>query len=212
MTNLTSTFFRKSWLTQSFSWFFIAFGVIDQEPSRDEMDENLLVSRAVKDPRAFDDLYRRYVDRVYVYHLARTNSREEAEDLTSQTFLAALEGISGFRRQGSFAAWLFSIARRKLVDHYRLPKNVPLELAESSINNLEEAIDHRLTMQQISQALLSLAPDRMEALLLRVFGQLSAMEAGIVLSKSEGAVRTLVYRALQDLRQQFPAVIEMEEE
>jgi RNA polymerase sigma-70 factor, ECF subfamily len=212
MTNLSSTISMKSWVTRRFSWFFIAFGVLNQDYSHDEIQENLLVSQAVKDPQAFDDLYRRYVDRIYVYHLARTSSQEEAEDLTSQTFLAALEGISGYRRQGSFAAWLFSIARRKLVDHYRLPKSVPLELAESSINNLEDAIDHRLTMQQISQALLTLAPDRMEALLLRVFGQLSAVETGLVLSKSDGAIRNLVYRALQDLRQQFPTVVEMEEE
>ena len=212
MTNLTSTILMKTWLTRSFSWFFSVIGGLDQDSSRDEVEENLLISQAVKDPQAFDDLYRRYIDRIYVYHLARTSSQEEAEDLTSQTFLAALEGISGYRRQGSFAAWLFSIARRKLVDHYRLPKNVPLEAVKISMSNLEEAIDHRLTMQQISQALLSLAPDRMEALLLRVFGQLSAAETGLVLSKSDGAVRTLVYRALQDLRQQFPAAVEMEEE
>jgi RNA polymerase sigma-70 factor (ECF subfamily) len=165
----------------------------------------------VKDPQAFEDLYRKYVDRVYVYLLARSGSREEAEDLTSQTFLAALEGISGYRRQGSFAAWIFSIARRKLIDHYRRPRNVPLEFVEPADDNLEDLIDLRLTMQQISQAFLSIAPDRVEALSLRIFGQLSAAETGQILSKSEGAVRNLVYRALQEIREYIPVFVEMED-
>jgi RNA polymerase sigma-70 factor (ECF subfamily) len=178
----------------------------------DDHHEDLLVSQAVKDPQAFEDLYRKYVDRVYVYLLARTGSREEAEDLTSQTFLAALEGISSYRRQGSFAAWIFSIARRKLIDHYRRPKHVPLELAESSDSNLEDVIDLRLTMQQISRAFLNIAPDRVEAVCLRIFGQLSAAETGQILSKSEGAVRNLVYRALQEIREYIPVFVEMEDE
>jgi RNA polymerase sigma-70 factor (ECF subfamily) len=173
--------------------------------------EERLVSRAVQDPQAFDELYRQYVDRVYAYHLVRTNSREEAEDLTSQTFLAALEGIAGYRRQSSFPVWLFGIARRKLADHYRRPASLPLELAQTLNSTLEDAVDHRLRLQQVSRALMEIDPDRVEALSLRIFGQLNTMEISSLLSKSEGAVRNLVYRALQDLRKHLVVETEMEE-
>jgi RNA polymerase sigma-70 factor, ECF subfamily len=176
----------------------------------EQMDE--LITRAVRDPQAFDDLYRLYVDRIYTYHLVRTNSREEAEDLTSQTFLAALEGISGYCRQGAFAVWLFGIARRKLVDHYRQPASLPLDLAEDLTGRLEDDIDHKLRLQQVSRALTKIEPDRVEALSLRIFGQLSTSEISRMLSKSEGAVRNLVYRALLDLRKQLVSDMEMEEE
>jgi RNA polymerase sigma-70 factor (ECF subfamily) len=212
MTNLTSLFSIKPRLTWFSLWLFLVPGNSSLGKYSDDHYEEQLVSRAVKDPQAFEDLYQKYVDRVYVYLLARSGSREEAEDLTSQTFLAALEGISSYRRQGSFAAWIFSIARRKLIDHYRRPKQVPLEYAESSDSNLEDIIDFRLTMQQINQAFLNIAPDRVEALCLRIFGQLSAAETGQILSRSEGAVRNLVYRALQEIRECIPVFVEMEDE
>lgn len=212
MTNLTSLFSIKPRLTWFSLWLFLVPGNSSLGKNSDDHYEEQLVSRAVKDPQAFEDLYQKYVDRVYVYLLARSGSREEAEDLTSQTFLAALEGISSYRRQGSFAAWIFSIARRKLIDHYRRPKQVPLEYAESSDSNLEDIIDFRLTMQQINQAFLNIAPDRVEALCLRIFGQLSAAETGQILSRSEGAVRNLVYRALQEIRECIPVFVEMEDE
>lgn len=211
MTNLNSLYLMKPRLARFSRWLFTNFGNADPGTVSSDQNEEQLVSRAAKDPQAFEDLYRKYVDRVYVFLLSRTGSREEAEDLTSQTFLAALEGISGYRRQGSFAAWIFSIARRKLIDHYRRPKNVPLEFAESSENNLDDVIDLRLTLQQISQAFLNIAPDRVEALSLRIFGQLSAAETGQILSKSEGAVRNLVYRALQEIRETIPVFVEMED-
>lgn len=211
MTNLTSLYLMKPNLSRFSRWLFAIFGIVNLGTESVDQEEELIVSRAVKDPRAFEVLYLKYVDRVYGYLLSRIGSREEAEDLTSQTFLAALEGIAGYRRQGSFSAWIFGIARRKLIDHYRRPKNVPLEFMETSDNNLDDVIDLRLTLQQISQAFLNIAPDRVEALCLRIFGQLSTAETGQILSKSDGAVRNLVYRAIQDLRETFPVFVEMED-
>jgi RNA polymerase sigma-70 factor (ECF subfamily) len=208
MTNITSSILMKTFLQKLTQWMFLIIFDSNQAPPEEEQ----LILRAGKDPQAFDDLYRRYVDRVYLYHIVRTDSQEEAEDLTSQTFLAALEGISRFRGEGSFAAWLFGIARRKLVDHYRQPKTIPLDPEESTTANLEEEIDQRLTLQQIKIALIKIPPDRVEALCLRFFGQLSTAETGRMLSKSEGAVRNLIYRALQDLRRCLPVSINLEEE
>jgi RNA polymerase sigma-70 factor (ECF subfamily) len=153
---------------------------------------------------AFSQLYRRHFQRVYRYHLAQTGSRADAEDLTAQTFMAALEGIHGYRGEGRFQAWLFGIARRKALMFFRSRKP---ELALDLLDNLpdgnplpEVAAGQRLQIEHISRALHSLAPDRAEALALCIFGDLTAQEAGQVMGKTPAAVKMLVYRGLKDLR------------
>ena len=69
-----------------------------------EHDETDLAQQAIQDMEAFAELYRRHVTRVYRYHIAHVGNVKDAEDLTSQTFMAALEGIRSFRGSGSFAA------------------------------------------------------------------------------------------------------------
>lgn len=203
MTNTTFTMKKEIRIPDLILRVIQLFSRPDPSAGLDPEIEKVLVEKAVHDPQAFEDLYRSYVNRVYAFHLVRTGSREEAEDLTSQTFLSALEGLAKFRSQGSFSAWLFTIARRKLIDHYRRPSTLPIEMAEDVIGGLEESVDHKLRLQQVNQALSGIDRDRVEALSLRIFGQLSAAETGEILSKSEGAVRNLVYRALQDLRRQL---------
>ena len=78
-----------------------------------EQDEIDLARQASRDVEAFAELYRRHLTRVYRYHLAHVGNVKDAEDLTSQTFMAALEGIRSFRGTGSFAAWIMGIASRK---------------------------------------------------------------------------------------------------
>src|SRR5260370_27674626 len=68
-----------------------------------------LVERALRDRAAFGELYRRYLPRVYRYALARTGDAEQAQDVTAQTFLAALEGLASYRRTGTLLASLLTI-------------------------------------------------------------------------------------------------------
>ncbi len=85
-------------------------------PDHDEAD---LLRGARQDPARFGEIYELYVKRVYRYLYSRAGNAQEAEDLTAQTFLAALESLDRFKEDGCFAAWLFGIARNKVVDHYR---------------------------------------------------------------------------------------------
>ena len=73
-------------------------------PRSPSTDESGLARAALTDCEAFAELYRRHVEHVYRYHMAHTGNQKDAEDLTSQTFMAALEGIRSFRGDGSFAA------------------------------------------------------------------------------------------------------------
>jgi DNA-directed RNA polymerase specialized sigma24 family protein len=84
-------------------------------------------------------------------------------------------------------------------------------MAETINHLLEDDVDHKLRLDEVNRALLTMEPERVEALSLRVYGQLSSAEIARLLSKSEGAVRNLVYRALLDLRKSLVPGYEMEE-
>jgi RNA polymerase sigma-70 factor (ECF subfamily) len=184
-----------------------------QVKEQDEAEVDL-AQRAITDIDAFAELYRRHLTRVYRYLVAHVGNTRDAEDLTSQTFLAALEGIGSFRGSGSFAAWILGIASRKRLMFYRGSKpEVPLEDAihyPSPELPTDRAAAQRLQLESISRALKKLSPDRAEALILMYFGGLSQAEAGRVLNKSEAAVKMLISRGLQDLRERTSLALEVE--
>ena len=82
-------------------------------------EERQLVVAARRDPAAFAPLYRRYAPPVYRYLCQQVGNPQDAEDLTATTFRKALASLGRYREQGSFAAWLFSIARHTLRDYQR---------------------------------------------------------------------------------------------
>lgn len=172
-----------------------------------------LAGRASSDPQAFTELYHRYLNGVYRYHLARTGHIQEAEDLTAQTFLTALESMRSFRGQGSFKAWLFGIASHKLADHFRHRREeLSLEQAEelhSSLPLPEDAAHTRLEMARVARVLKLISPERAEALVLCLFGGLSLREAAHVVGKSEAAVKMLVHRGLCDLQERLAVHLEV---
>lgn len=182
-----------------------------KDPDNDEAD---LARQAISEIDAFAELYRRHLTRVYRYHIAHTGNPKDAEDLTSQTFIAALEGIHSFRGAGSFAAWIMGIASRKRLMFFRGRKpDVPLDEAAhypSSDPPTEKAANRRLQLASVARALRQLSPDRAEALILTYFGGLSHAETGRVLKKTEAAVKMLVSRGLQDLRERTSLALEVE--
>jgi RNA polymerase sigma-70 factor (ECF subfamily) len=184
-----------------------------KEPDKDERD---LVRLAITDTEAFAELYRRHLSRVYRYHVAHVGNARDAEDLTSQTFIAALEGIRSFQGSGSFAAWILGIASRKRLMFLRnrgSKPEIPLDEAipyPSPGLPTDQAVLQRLQLESVSRALRKLSPDRAEALILTYFGGLSHAETGRVLHKSEAAVKMLVSRGLQDLRERTSLALEVE--
>lgn len=174
--------------------------------SLDVTDEEL-AREAVFDQAAFAELYRRYANNVYRYLLSRVGNVQDAQDLSAQTFLAAFENIESYRGEGRFMAWLLSIAWRKSADHFRRSKHVvSLEYIQESPHpdpSPDETVGQRLQMEQVMDGLSRIAPDRAEALKLRIFGGLKASEIAELMNRSEAAVKMLIHRALQDLRQQL---------
>ncbi|MEA3377057.1 MAG: RNA polymerase sigma factor [Chloroflexota bacterium] len=173
-----------------------------------EVEDDTLVQAARDDRDAFDALYRRYVDQVYRYCYSRVGHRANAEDLTAQTFLAALQGLPEYNGRGSFAAWLFGIARHKCADHHRRAYANPGEpLAAAYAQPDTAAVDpeRRALMSDmldcVGRALHALTRDRREALRLRFWGGLSHREVAAIMERSEDAAKMLVWRAVRDLRE-----------
>ena len=179
-----------------------------------EQDEIDLARQASRDVEVFAELYRRHLTRVYRYHIAHVGNVKDAEDLTSQTFMAALEGIRSFRGTGSFAAWILGIASRKRLMFFRAGKpELPLDEAvpySSPALPTDKAALQRLQLESVSRALRQISAERAEALILTYFSGLSHAETARVLNKTEAAVKMLVSRGLQDLRERTSLALEVE--
>ena len=188
--------------------------LLAEQTENPAMDEIQLAREAISSVEAFAELYRRHITRVYRYHIVHTGNPKDAEDLTSQTFMAALEGIRSFRGNGSFAAWIMGIASKKRLMFFRGRRpELPLEAAfpypSPSLPTDKAAMQH-MRLESVARALRQIAPERAEAIGLAYFGGLSNSEVSRVLKKSEAAVKMLISRGLQDLRERTSLALEVE--
>jgi RNA polymerase sigma-70 factor (ECF subfamily) len=165
------------------------------------------------DADAFGSLYDRYVDLVYRYVYYRVGSLALAEDLVSETFLRALRRIDSFTWQGrDFAAWLVTIARNLITDHfkssrYRLEVTTedildaaPPQTAASPESQVLDAMTNRTLLEAVRQ----LNPEQQECIVLRFLQGLSVGETALVMGKNEGAIKALQYRAVRALARLLP--------
>ena len=187
------------------AWLFTA--VLVEAPAVDQ-DEPELIRQAQQDLRKFTILYERYVQRVYRYLLVHTGNVADAEDLTSQTFMAAMENLEKYNGTRPFLAWLLGIAKNKRADFFRRQK--PTDDLDSALNvpnpnqkDHDDLINDQIQIEMITRKLHTLAPDRAEALTLRLFGELSNREIARLMHKEETAVRMLIHRGLRDLQAQL---------
>ena len=163
------------------------------------------VHAAQHDRAAFAALYRRYVERVYGYCFYLLGDHHDAEDATERTFLAALGAIDRFRDDGAtFRAWLFRIAHNELANSLRQRRRRRTTPLEDGPEPMDDADPARLVgvaedARRLRSAVSRLSDDRRQVVVLRFVDGLSAREIGVVLGRSEGAVRVLQHRALRDL-------------
>jgi len=158
------------------------------------------------DAASFTELYERHLPAVYRYLVGRVRSREEAEDLTSDVFRHVWTSRHRFGGFGTFRAWLFTIVRRTLADHYR--RHQPLERLGPAI--AERVLDSALTPEDqvvkderellVRRLLAGLADEQQEILGLRFAAELTYAEIAVVIGKREHAVKKIAYRTLETLR------------
>jgi RNA polymerase sigma-70 factor (ECF subfamily) len=162
-------------------------------------DDRLLIAAAQADSARFVEIYERYVDRIYAFVSRRTENRATAEDITSQVFEQALRTIERFEWRGvPVSAWLFRIASNALADHWRERARDAHEAPPGVPGSRElEDIDRRIALHQQVEQL----PDlQRQVIHMRFVEEKSIREVAAALDRSEGAVKQLQLRALENLR------------
>jgi RNA polymerase sigma-70 factor, ECF subfamily len=159
-----------------------------------------LVEAAQREPSQFGELYEQNFDRVYAFVARRVTNRHEAEDLTAEVFHQALSSLSGYRWQGApFVAWLYGIAAHVLARHWaRTGKDAPLE-DDWPCQGADE-IERRAILAKLVEGLL---PDQRTVVVRRFMEQRSIRDIARELGRSEGAVKQLQLRALENLREKL---------
>ncbi len=165
-----------------------------------------LVYLARQDITYFEQIFERYFLPIHNYTLSRVGDQQTAQDIVSQTFLAALEGLRNYKEKGQFSAWIFTIARSKINDHFRRQKR----FSENTIAEIPAREEEMLVKQVRDEQVVSLRllirrlPHKKQELIhLRYVANLSFKDIAAITGRSEGAVKKALYRILDDLKDEL---------
>ena len=164
-------------------------------------DDRLRIEEAQRDPSRFGELYEENFYRVYAYIARRVRDRHQAEDLTADVFREALAGLGNFEWRGvPFAAWLLGIASRTIADYFkRLGREAGNPVAEPERSVPDETERSAMLFQLVER----LPEAQFRVIHSRFVEQKSIREIAQELGRSEGAVKQLQLRALENLRAQM---------
>jgi RNA polymerase sigma-70 factor (ECF subfamily) len=168
--------------------------------------EESLIQRAKQhDQVALTQLYEENFDRIYRYIVLKIGDRTEAEDMTQQVFLNAIQSISSYNWKGMpFSSWLYRIAHNQIVDHFRKKSRritVPLDESMPAIgDDPKHAVEQKIEIEEIVAATKGLTRAQQEVISLRFGGELSVAEVARTMHKSEGAVKAMQHSAIVALR------------
>ncbi|MGB0388239.1 MAG: RNA polymerase sigma factor, partial [Ardenticatenaceae bacterium] len=142
---------------------------------------------------------------IYRYLYSRVGTVSQAEELTSQVLMAALEGLPRYRERGNFAGWLFTIARHKVTDYYRRRRDhLPLnEGLDGHAQDPLAQVIHDEQLKRLSTLLTTLGEDKKEMLRLRFAADLTYRQIGEVVGRSEAAVKMAIRRVLRRLEAEW---------
>lgn len=172
-----------------------------------------LALAAKGDGEAFGVLYERYIGRIYNYVYYRVGNHADAEDLTARVFLRALSHIGNYTDRGvPFSAWLYRIAHNLVANWYR-DNARRRDISLDDINAIKSKGDHpeaNLLQNEQNDQLLKiiriLPPERQQLLILKFVDHCSNAEIGIIMGRTEGAIKSLYHRTLLSLRDEFDKI------
>jgi RNA polymerase sigma-70 factor (ECF subfamily) len=155
--------------------------------------------------RALVGLYDSALADVYGYLASRCGSASVAEDLTSETFLAAVDAVRRGTVPDLTVAWLIGVARHKLVDHWRRRsvEERALTAVDAEPRAVEDQWDVQLDAMVAHRTLAGLAPQHRSALTLRYLDGLPVREVAACLGRTEGATEVLLVRAKAAFRTRY---------
>ncbi|MBN1778951.1 MAG: RNA polymerase sigma factor [Candidatus Buchananbacteria bacterium] len=170
----------------------------------------LLVRLKKKDKDAFGELYDLYVASIYRFIFFKVPTRQDAEDLTSETFLKIWNYVAETQEEvKNLKSLLYTTARNLVVDFYRKKSQVQLvgdeetllKIEDSRQQNILSQIDIKAEVNNIEEIIKGLKDEYREVIVMRYVEQLSITEIAEVLNKSKGSVRVLVHRALKVVKE-----------
>lgn len=180
---------------------------IEQGPTPDPQDQASLIARAKNgEEAALSHLYRQNAPGIYGYVASRVHDPALADDLTSEVFLRALEGLDQFEYRGiAISAWLYRIAHDRIADHFRRQVQRPTIPLQDDLlpaqNGIDQEVDTRLQVSQVAEAIEQLTAEQHQVVLLRFVAGLKLKEIAYVMDRSTDAIKMLQLRALTRLRQ-----------
>jgi RNA polymerase sigma-70 factor (ECF subfamily) len=167
--------------------------------------EDQLVERAKGDAEAFGELYDHYFGQIYRFCYSRLRDQDAAEDVTSEVFFKALRAIGRYKPSGHpFSAWLYQISVNAIADHYRARR--PASSLDDAIGvaDPQQPVADRVAQKdeaaRVWAAIDSLPEQQRTAMTLKLGEDLKLADIGIVMGKSEGAIKLLIHRGMIGLR------------
>jgi RNA polymerase sigma-70 factor (ECF subfamily) len=140
----------------------------------------------------------------------RSRGAPDPEDAVSEVFHSLAKGIGGFQGgEEQFRAWVFTIARSRMIDQRRALGRRPLEPLAAGYDAADPGSDPAAIHESTAAAtravemLASLTPDQAEVVALRVFSELSLHEVALVMGRNVNTIKQLQHRALRSLRRRF---------
>jgi len=192
---------------------------LEQQLEARDPDVRLMVQVRSDTAGAFEALVERYQKRLVGILFHMVGSREEAEDLCQEVFLRIYRARKGYRPRAKFATWLFTIANNLALNHLRRKgRNASVSLGGASgsqpIAPVAKGLEGRegtpsAQMRQtelsdlVKEALATLNEDQKMAVLLNKFEEMSYAEIGDVMGRSPAAIKSLLARARNQLREQL---------
>lgn len=167
---------------------------------------SLLVELAISgNSKAVVKFYRLYSPKIFSYLIKKLPRREDAEDLTNDVFLEAIDSLSLLRKEKSMLSWLYRIAHNKMVDFYRKRKiksvllsSLPfLEIVAAEINQPEFQYEKNKIRDDIEAVLHSLPEKYRKILKLHYEEKIPIKQIAIILDLSSKAAESLLFRARQ---------------
>jgi len=173
-----------------------------------EKDLNFIIEKAILgDDEAFGILYQENIKRIYTYIYFRTGNVHDAEDLTARVFQRALNHITKYKKTDvPFSAWLYRIAHNLVANWHRdsnRKKEVNLdECSELRFrqDSLESIIENNQEVEMLLKAIRQMPNSRQTVLILKYVEEMTNQEIGQIMGKSEGAIKSLYHRTLNELR------------
>ncbi|MBI3978592.1 MAG: sigma-70 family RNA polymerase sigma factor [Chloroflexi bacterium] len=171
-------------------------------------DERLVRQTQEGDPEAFGALYEQYFGRIYRYAAFKLGDPPEAEDVTEQVFLRALESIGKYEHRGlPFSAWLFRIAANLVVDVVRRRQRRPaVPLDDTIVSWFPDpavTVELALDVEAVAVAYRQLTDLQQQVIGFRFVAGLSVAETAAALGRTEGAIKAAQHGALASLQRRL---------